>query len=197
VGARTDAARAEVVAARRDLATEYDQLGRATRDAVDVPAKIRRAPARSAALAGGAAFLVLGGPRRVLGRLKRAVRGEPAPLPKSMLPDEVEKAVRSLGSDGNAVRGALERSFAEYLDKRGDFAQRGVKTATTEAVASTIRLAGRAAGVQLVRRMLAGESSELAGAVDQVRRIIQRGTTGTTGGFDDTPPGGRGGSAGA
>ncbi len=95
------------------------------------------------------------------------------------------------------MRGALERSFAEYLDKRGSFAKRDVGRATSEAVSSTIRLAGRTAGVQLVRRMLSGEGAELAGAVDQVRRIIQRGTTGTTGGFDDTKPGGRGGGAGA
>ena len=86
MGARTDAARAEVVAAREALAAEYQQMGAATRDAVDVPAKIRRAPAKTAAVAGGAAFVVLGGPRRILRRVNRAVRGEPNPLPKSMLP---------------------------------------------------------------------------------------------------------------
>jgi hypothetical protein len=201
VGARTDAARAEVVAARRDLAAEYDQLGKAARDAVDVPARIRRAPAQSAAVAGGAAFVVLGGPRRVLRRVRRAVFGEPTPLPKSMLPEEVEKAVRALGTDGDAVRGALERSFAEYLDKRGSFAKRDVRSAASETVASTIRLAGRAAGVQLVRRMMAGEGAQLAAAIDQVRRIIQRGTTGTpgtTGGaYGEGPAGGREGDTGS
>jgi hypothetical protein len=196
VGARTDAARAEVVAARSGLETEYDQLGQATRDALDVPARIRRAPAQSAAVAGGAAFVVLGGPRRILRRLKRAVHGEPSPLPSSMLPDEVEKAVRALGTDGDAVRGALERSFAEYLDKRGSFAQRDVRTATGEALASTIRTAGRTAGSQLVRRMLSGETAQLAGAIDQARRIIQRGTGGPVGRPDDDSPGRPGGPAG-
>jgi hypothetical protein len=42
--------------------------------------------------------------------------GEPEPLPASLLPDEVERAVRALGDDGGKVRGALERGFADYLD---------------------------------------------------------------------------------
>jgi hypothetical protein len=190
VAARTDAARAEVLAARDAFATEYKQMGTATRAAVDVPAKIRRAPVQSAALAGGAAFLVLGGPGRVLGRLKRLVRGQPAPLPKSMLPDEIEKAVRKLGSDGDAVRGALERSFTEYLDKRGSLAQRDVRTAGGEVAASMIKLAGRVVGIQLVRRLLAGgpitnprggvvdaEKARFGAALDEAHERVTRAST--------------------
>lgn len=184
MGARTDAARTEVVAARQALATESTRMGTATREAVDIPAKIRRAPARSAAVATGAAFVVLGGPRRVVRRLKRAVRGEPAAMPSAMLPKEIDKALRSLGSDGEKVRGALERSFARYLAKNGKFTNRSVRGATEEAVATAIRTAGRGLGLQLVKRALAGESSELGSAFDQMRRIIQRGTTGTAVGYD-------------
>ena len=184
MGARTDAARTEVVAARQALATESTRMGTATREAVDIPAKIRRAPAKSAAVAGGAAFVVLGGPRRVARRLRKAVRGEPAPMPSSMLPKEIDKAIRSLGSDGDAVRGALERSFAGYLAKNGKFTDRSVRGATEEAIATAIRTAGRGFGVQLVKRALAGESSEVGGAFDQMRRIIQRGTTGAAVGYD-------------
>ena len=146
MGARTDAARTEVVAARQALATESARMGTATREAVDIPAKIRRAPAKSAAVAGGAAFVVLGGPRRVARRLRRAVRGEPAPMPSSMLPKEIDKAIRSLGSDGDAVRGALERSFAGYLAKNGKLTDRSVRGATEEAIATAIRTAGRGVG---------------------------------------------------
>ena len=200
MGARTDAARTEVVAARQALATESARMGTATREAVDIPAKIRRAPAKSAAVAGGAAFVVLGGPRRVVRRLKRAVRGEPAPRPSSMLPKEIDKAIRSLGSDGDAVRGALERSFAGYLAKNGKLTDRSVRGATEEAIATAIRTAGRGVGLQLVKRALAGESSEVGSAFDQMRRIIQRGTTGTTVGYDadeaaKPPPGGPGGKS--
>ncbi len=34
-----------------------------------------------------------------------------------MLPEEVEKTLRKLGNDGDKVRGALERDFAEYAKK--------------------------------------------------------------------------------
>ncbi len=188
MGARTDAARAEVLAAREALAAETVEMGLAAREAVDLPAKVRRAPAKAAAVAGGTAFVVLGGPRRILRRVGRAVRGEPTPLPKSMLPAEVDKAVRALGSDGDAVRGALERSFADYLDKRGSPGERSIKSATSEAIASTIRTAGRGAGLQLVKRLLASESTELQDAVDQARRLIQRGTTGVASGYGDPKP---------
>ena len=184
MGARTDAARAEVIAARQALATESARMGTATREAVDIPAKIRRAPAKSAAVAGGAAFVVLGGPRRIVRRVKRAVRGEPAALPSSMLPKEIDKAIRSLGSEGEAVRAALERSFAAYLAKNGKYTDRSVRGATEEAIATAIRTAGRGLGLQLVKRALAGEASEVGSAFDQMRRIIQRGTTGAAPGYD-------------
>jgi hypothetical protein len=158
-------------------------MSTATREAVDIPAKIRRAPAKSAAVAGGAAFVVLGGPRRIVRRVRRAVSGEPAPLPSSMLPDDVEKAIRRLGSDGEKVRGALERSFASYLAKNSKYTDRSVRGATEEAIATAIRVAGRGVGLQLVKRALAGETTEVGSAFDQMRRIIQRGTTGTAPGY--------------
>ena len=110
----TDAARDRVLAARAALGEELEVLEASARAAVDVPAKIRRSPGRAAAVAGGTAFVVLGGPKRVFRAGKRAVFGAPDPLPKSLLPDEIEKAVRQLGDDGAKVRGTLERDFAAY-----------------------------------------------------------------------------------
>lgn len=171
-------ARAEVDAARAAFAAEYTTLGKSARDAVDIPAKIRRAPAQSAALAGGAAFLALGGPGRVFGRVKRKIVGAPPPLPKSMLPDDVEKALRSLGGNGDAVRGAIEQSFAEYLDQRGKFTQRSVRGAATDAVTSTIRLGGRAVGLTLVRRVLAGETADIDAMIARAKSMSRRSSTG-------------------
>ena len=115
----TDAARDRVLAARSALAEEIDLLEASARAAVDVPAKIRRSPGKAAAIVGGTGFLVLGGPGRVFRGVKRAVRGPAEPLPKSMLPKEIEKAVKALGKDGDQVRGALERDFAAYAKQAG------------------------------------------------------------------------------
>ena len=108
VAAETDAARDRVLAARAALGGELETLEASARAAVDVPAKIRREPLKAAAIAGGAGFLVLGGPRRLFRRAKRAVTGPPEPFPESMLPEQVEKTLRQLGDDGAAVRGALD-----------------------------------------------------------------------------------------
>jgi hypothetical protein len=125
------AAAAEVAAARDALTGELSALRASARAAVDVRAKVRRNPGKAAAAVGGASFLAVGGPRKVFRAVKRRVVGEPEPLPASLLPDEVEKAVRALGDDGAKVRGALERGFAGWLgatakDRRAEARQRSV-----------------------------------------------------------------------
>jgi hypothetical protein len=118
VATETDAARDRVLEARASLGEELEVLEASARAAVDIPAKIKRNPAKTAAVAGGAAFLVLGGPKRLFRAGRRAVTGEPEPLPPSMLPKEIDKALRALGDDGKKVRGALERDFAAYAKQR-------------------------------------------------------------------------------
>jgi hypothetical protein len=115
VGEGTAAARAEVLAAREVLEDELVRLEAATRAAVDIPAKVRRNPVKTAGIAAGVGFVAVGGPRRLIRRAKRAVLGPEEPLPETMLPDEIEKALKRLGSDGVRVRGLLEREFADYL----------------------------------------------------------------------------------
>lgn len=114
----TDAARLAVIQARQDLLGEVDRLEASARAAVDIKAKVKRSPGRAAAVAGGTAFLVLGGPKRVFRGVKRIVRGRPAAYPSTMLPDEVDRVVRSLGDDGDRVRGILEREFANYVTEK-------------------------------------------------------------------------------
>jgi hypothetical protein len=113
----TAAARDRVLAARAELAEQVVVLEASGRAALDIPARIRRSPGKVAAVAGGIGFLALKGPQRIFGVARRAVRGGPAPLPKSMLPDEIEKTLRSLGKDGDKVRGTLERDFADYAKR--------------------------------------------------------------------------------
>lgn len=114
----TDAARDRVIAARGDLESELIALEASFRDAIDIPAKIKRSPAKAAAVVGGVGFVALKGPQRVFRTAKRVVTGAPKPLPDSMLPGEIERALRGLGDDGDKVRGALERDFASYLAKK-------------------------------------------------------------------------------
>ena len=118
MGARTDAARAEVLAAREGLDTELVRLEASGRAAVDIPARLRREPAKVLGAAGGAAFLLLGGPKRTLKGVRNAIFGKKDELPKSMLPPEVEKTLKKLGPDGEKVRGTLEREFAAYLEEK-------------------------------------------------------------------------------
>ena len=115
MAAEADAARERVLAARTELATEVERLQASARAAVDLPAKVRRHPAQVAAAVGGVGFLALGGPRRLFRRAKSAIVGPDQPLPESMLPEEIEKALKKLGTDGERVRGTLERDFADYL----------------------------------------------------------------------------------
>ena len=81
-------AMAEVEAARAGLAGSLDDLTSATQSALDVPAKIRRNPVKTAALVGGTGFLVVGGPRRVVRFVARRVLPQPRPDPNAgILPD--------------------------------------------------------------------------------------------------------------
>jgi hypothetical protein len=134
VATETDAARLRVVEARDGFETELQRLEASARTAVDIPAKIRRSPGKAAAVVGGVGFLALKGPQRLFGGAKRLVRGKNPPLPERMLPDEIEKALRSLGSDGDKVRGTLERDFAAYAkqaarDRRRTFTVIGLTIA--------------------------------------------------------------------
>ena len=115
VAAEADAARERVLAARAELATEVERLQASARAAVDIPAKVRRTRHKAAAVVGGVGFVALGGPRRLFRRAKSAIVGPDQPLPESMLPEEVEKTLKRLGTDGERVRGTLERDFADYL----------------------------------------------------------------------------------
>jgi hypothetical protein len=183
VATETDAARDRVVAARSALGEELENLEAAARTAVDIPAKIRRNPVKTGAVAGGAAFLALGGPRRIFRAGKRAVTGEPAPMPKSMLPDEIEKTLRKLGDDGEKVRGALERDFAAYA-KQASRDRRGLRTLIALSVARPLLSAGaRAAAGALFGNDEQGFQARLA----QIRERTRRQAGGAEAEADSTP----------
>jgi len=114
VATEQDAARDRVLAARADFDGELERLEASGRAAIDIPAKVRRSPAKAAAVVGAIGFLALKGPQRLFGAARRAIRGDQAAMPKRMLPDELEKTLRKYGDDGDKVAAALERDFADY-----------------------------------------------------------------------------------
>lgn len=190
MGARTDAARAEVVARRQLLLDEVVRLEAAGRAAIDIPAKIRRAPARTAALAAGTAFLALGGPKRTYRAVRRAVLGPKADLPKSMLPEQIEKAVKALGDDGDRVRGALEREFADYLDKnRPTREARDLRGTISELGGNLLRPATAEAGKRIAKELFKPEGGSFNETMERIRaRRESRKSRAGAGDSPDTKP---------
>lgn len=111
-------ARQEVENARRAVESELDELGAAARAAVDIPAKVRRNPVKVAGLASGAAFLAVGGPKRVLRAAEHRLWPKRQTRVKSVLPKDVARAVDRLGEDAEGVRNHLERDFVTYLERK-------------------------------------------------------------------------------
>ncbi len=116
------AAMAELDAARVGLSDSLDHLSSATQSALDVPAKIRRNPVKTAALVGGTGFLLVGGPRRVARSIGRRVFGRRPDPHAGLLPPEIEKVLKDSGvAKDPDVRRALNKDFAEYLKNKGKY----------------------------------------------------------------------------
>ena len=170
MGARTDAARAEVLIAREAFAGEVERLEGAGRAAIDIPTKVRRAPAKTAGVAAGAAFLIAGGPGRVARRVKRAVVGPEEPLPKSMLPPEIDKALRKMGTDGAKIRGTIEREFAEYLEAhQGERDKRDLGAVLALLLSGLSRPLIQQASRRMAGRLFASDEDSFENAVQRIR----------------------------
>lgn len=186
MGTRTDAALARVVAARADLDSELDRLEAAGRAAVDVPAKVRRAPAKAAGVAAGAAFVALGGPKRLFRRAKKAVTGKEEDLPSELLPKEVNRVLSKLGTDGKKVRVTLDKEFAKYLEDRSKERKKEGMLAAGVALATTaLRPAAIRAGRQFVERSLNPDGPSFE---EQLRRLRERRSGGGEGSAADGGP---------
>jgi hypothetical protein len=182
VGARTDAARAEVLAARAGLDEELLKLEASGRAAVDIPARLRREPAKVLGTAGGAAFLLLGGPKRVLKGVRKAFNGGKEPLPKSMLPPEVEKTLRKLGPDGEKVRGTLEREFASYLDEKApERRERDLGAVAAGLLGGAFRPVIVKFGKQLAEQALNPDGASFADGLRKARERMEREKAATNG----------------
>jgi len=164
------AAHAEVLAARTLLAEEIDRLEASARAAVDVKAKVRKSPVKTGAFVAGTAFVVAGGPRRVFRGVRNAVFGKPDPMPKSMLPKEIDSKLRELGSDGERVRGLLEREFASYLDQNAPARKRQDVMGIAGSLLTTFtRFFALRYGRLLAEEIFKTDAESFANQIDRVR----------------------------
>ncbi len=177
------AARHETRAALAALDDELDRLEASARAAVDIPAKIRRNPVRTAGVAAGAGFILVGGPIKVLRRARNAVFGKPDPLPRSMLPKEIDKAVSELGTDGARVRGTIEREFASYLrEKAPERKERDLTGTVTSLLSQVGTPVARRLGRQLAEQVLSPDGPGFQEQLAKVKaRRAQAGDAGDTG----------------
>ena len=167
----------ELEEARAGLSDSLDELSDATHSALDVPAKVRRNPVKTAALVGGTGFLLVGGPRRVARFVARRVLPQPRPDPHAgILPPEIEKVLKDSGvARDPEVRRALNKDFADYLKQKGKYG------AEPNAAASLWRTFDRVAGPLgtagarvLVQRLMEAEEDRSIMRAEARQRALDR-----------------------
>jgi hypothetical protein len=147
-------ARQEVENARRGVEKELDDFGTATRAALDIPAKMRRNPLRTAGLAGGAAFLLLGGPKRAAKAAEQRFFPRRAEKRERVLPKDVQKTLGRLEpEDREKVEAHLERDFAAYLKKEHPAEPANARQSLWKTYDLLLGVGGVAAARELVKRL--------------------------------------------
>jgi hypothetical protein len=156
VAPKVAAARKGVEAAREGVATEFDNLNSSVRAAADIPAKIKRNPVPTLGAAGGAAFLLLGGPKRVAQSVERRLFPKRQSRPPKVLPRDVEKSLDRLPEEDRAmVRAHLERDFATYLREEHAKDPPNARTAAWKTYDLVLGIVGAAAARELVKKLFA------------------------------------------
>jgi hypothetical protein len=145
-----------VKAARAGVATELDNLNTSVRAAVDIPAKIARNPVPTLGVAGGAAFLLLGGPKRVARSVERRLFPKRYNRPPKVLPRDVEKTLDRLPEeDRDKVRAHLERDFAAYLRDEHPKDPPNARNSAWKTYDMLLGIVGAAAARELVKKLFA------------------------------------------
>jgi hypothetical protein len=147
-------ARQEVVNARKAVESELDDLGAATRAALDIPAKIKRNPVQTVGALGGVAFLLLGGPKRVAKEVESRLFPQRREKVPSILPKDVEKTVNTLEpEERDKVRAHLERDFYTYLQREHPTEPANARRSLWRTYDIVIGILGAAAARELVKKL--------------------------------------------
>ena len=147
-------ARQEVENALAGVEKELDDLGTTTRAALDIPAKVRRNPIRTAGLAGGAAFLLLGGPKRAAKAAEQRFFPRRAEKRERALPKDVQQTLSRLEpEDRDKVEAHLERDFAAYLNKEHPKEPANARQSVWKTYDLLLGVVGVAAARELVKRL--------------------------------------------
>jgi len=150
----TAEARQEVENARKGVEKELDDLTRATREALDIPAKVRRNPVRTAGLAGGAAFLLLGGPKRVARATEKRFFPKRVYERDRALPKNVQATMAKLDpAQREVVEAHLERDFAAYMKKEHPSEPANARQSIWKTYDLLIGIVGAAAARELVKKL--------------------------------------------
>ncbi len=154
MGQSSAEARQELERARLGVSSELDQLADSTRTALDIPAKIKRNPVQTAGVVGGAAFLVLGGPRRAAKAVEKKFFPKRYYRPPTVLPKDVERSISKLPpGDQDMVRGHLERDFAAYLQREHTAEPANARQSVWKTYDLLVGIIGAAAARELVKRL--------------------------------------------
>ena len=169
-------AMAELEAARVNVSESLDQLTAASQSALDVPAKIKRNPVKTAALVGGTGFLLAGGPRRVVRFVGRRVFQQRPDPHAGILPPDIEKVLKDSGvAKDPDVRRALNKDFADYLKNKGKYQPEPTAQAsfwrTFDRVAGPLGTAGARV---MVQRLMEAEQNRAIARTEMRDRAVAR-----------------------
>jgi hypothetical protein len=115
--------------------------------------------------------MILGGPKKSYNLVRRRVFGPTADLPKSMLPEQIDKALRALGEDGNRVRGVIEREFVDYLEKNKPVRDaRDLRGTVSELGGNILRPVSAQVGRRLATELLSPETGTFNSVVERIKR---------------------------
>lgn len=160
--------RVEVAAQRAELEQTTQRLEARVRRAIDIPARFKENPALFIGLGLGTAFLVVGGPKRVAGFLRRRLRPKTAERAYDALPTAMQAWVDAVASGAGPRAGKARDALVEEIQSwrrdqlKSRKARRELAKAVVEGPPGPSRAAWKAAetGLALVSAALARKAIE-------------------------------------